>query len=574
MTIDGEQDIVMSAGQHRENTVRLLQSAPRKPTSQTACEFLAECLRVTDENQDKTVRVDFDSTPDRPPIGGRYEILELLGKGGAGNVFLAEHLTLGKKVAVKVITSREGEAQERLGMEARACAALSHPGLVSVIDYGIDDDGSPFIAMEFVKGESLEARLRKGPLSPQRALGIVKQAANALGHAHQQGVIHRDIKPSNLIVWTGPDGNALVKIVDFGIAKAILPEGEMQRLTNTGNVLGSPSYMSPEQIRGEEVDERSDIYSLGCLFYELLTGTKAFRGDSMLATMTLHLESNPAPLKTVKPDLKSIEDLDSILSRCLARDKESRFSSMSELESAIKQIENRWQKSDSRKISLLSVRWLTVVLLTAIVTATATWHSKPDSARQSSPSSKSGSPDNEEKQRTAFKSPAEIVSLPEKYAARLARAEVLYYSENTQAAYKIYQNAFDQAFTHGEPDHVQLALGLFAMDAARETSDLNQAAKILASLKVPLARAESGDESTTDLAFPAAAILYYDGSLQFDLAMAEENAERRTKLIRNSAEYCSRALNLLKNNRDPDDGSLVLRIRSKLKEIASWRPPS
>ncbi|MBK9143453.1 MAG: serine/threonine protein kinase [Candidatus Melainabacteria bacterium] len=530
---------------------------------------------MPDANQDKTVKVDSQSTPERPPIGGRYQIVELLGKGGAGSVYLAEHLSLGKKVAVKIITSREDEARERLAMEARACAALDHPGLVSVIDYGIDDDGSPFIAMEFVKGESLEALLRQGSFAPPRALSIVRQAADALAHAHKQGVIHRDIKPSNLIVWTDQDGDDAVTIVDFGIAKALLPEGEMQRLTSTGNVLGSPSYMSPEQIRGEEIDERSDIYSLGCLLYELLTGTKAFRGDSLLATMTLHLESSPAPIETVKPDLKNIRDLSSILSRCLARDKDNRFASMKELESAIEQFENLRKKSASRKNSLSSVPAIAAPLLTAIVAATAAWHLKPVAEEIHRPGQtfKSESKPGSERRRSTIIPPGKLSSMTEKYAPRLAKAEVLYYSDNARAAYKIYQETFEEAFTSQAPDEFQLALGLFAMDAARESSDLNQAAKILASLKEPLARAENGEKDTAGLSFLAASVLYYDGALHFDLAKSEKDIERRTRLVRTAAEYCSRSLNLLTNSKDPDERALVLRVKTKLKEIAGWRRP-
>ncbi|HEY4451005.1 MAG TPA: protein kinase [Solirubrobacteraceae bacterium] len=227
----------------------------------------------------------------RRTLAGRYELLEVLGRGGMGVVYRAQDLVLRRTVAVKVLPAELAEEQPahvaRFEREARAAASLAHPRIVAVFDTGIDE-GTRFIAMECVSGASLAAVLGdRAPLDPASAARIGEQVADALAAAHAAGLVHRDIKPANVML--GADG--AVKVLDFGIARA---DGHTT-LTQEQSVLGSAAYMAPEQAQGERADERSDIYSLGCLLYALLTGRPPFAGDSAAAVLHQHLSADPRP---------------------------------------------------------------------------------------------------------------------------------------------------------------------------------------------------------------------------------------------------------------------------------------
>jgi hypothetical protein len=228
----------------------------------------------------------------RRTLAGRYELLEVLGRGGMGVVYRAQDLVLRRTVAVKVLPAELAEEQPahvaRFEREARAAASLAHPRIVAVFDTGIDD-GTRFIAMECVSGASLAAILAdRAPLDPARAAKIGEQVADALAAAHAAGLIHRDIKPANVML--AEDGS--VKVLDFGIARA---HGHTT-LTQEQSVLGSAAYMAPEQAQGERADERSDIYSLGCLLYAMLTGRPPFAGDSAAAVLHQQVSADPRPL--------------------------------------------------------------------------------------------------------------------------------------------------------------------------------------------------------------------------------------------------------------------------------------
>lgn len=271
-------------------------------------------------------------------LGGKFEVLSLLGSGGMGNVYKAVQKPVGRYVALKVLHSEKltkNQSVLRFQQEAKAAAALSHPNVVGFFDYGLTEDNIPYIVMDFVEGMPLDQALREqGTLPVDRFIRLFTEACDALDHAHQKGVIHRDIKPSNLMLTNRSDGTETVKILDFGIAK-LMPsasEGaEKVSLTQTGEVFGSPQYMSPEQCNGGEMDARSDIYSLGCVMYEALAGRPPVRGDNIVQTVYKHTHEKPPSLKTVRPDLDIPEQLEVLVLKALEKEPAMRFPSMSVL---------------------------------------------------------------------------------------------------------------------------------------------------------------------------------------------------------------------------------------------------
>src|SRR5712691_6228115 len=228
---------------------------------------------------------------------GPYEIIAPLDAGGMGEVYRARDPRIGRDVATKVLPASFSQGRDRLRrfeQEARAAGALNHPTLLTVYDVG-EQNGTPYLVSELLEGETLRTRLLGGPLSPRRAIDYAIQIARGLAVAHGRGIVHRDIKPENIFITK--DGR--VKILDFGLAKLRLPnEGGSQAPTRAhhtepGAVMGTVGYMSPEQIRGEEVDQRSDIFSLGAVLYEALAGRAPFKRDSSPETMTAILKEEP-----------------------------------------------------------------------------------------------------------------------------------------------------------------------------------------------------------------------------------------------------------------------------------------
>ena len=257
----------------------------------------------------------------------RYELGPVLGQGGMAKVHQGLDRQLGRQVAIKVLAppfDRDREFVERFQREARAAAGLSHPNIVAVFDSG-SDDGTHYIVTELVEGETLADRLRRdGPIPQAEAVAVAVDIARALAAAHERGLIHRDIKPGNVMLL--PD--ARVKVVDFGIARA----AGSDTLTNTGVVLGSTAYLSPEQASGKPVDERADLYALGCVLYEMLTGRVPFSADTPIATMYRHVNEDPPPPSTFAQIPSELED---IVMRALEKDPKHRFTSASELEAAL-----------------------------------------------------------------------------------------------------------------------------------------------------------------------------------------------------------------------------------------------
>jgi eukaryotic-like serine/threonine-protein kinase len=271
-------------------------------------------------------------------LAERYRIERLISRGGMGAVFEATQLGLDRRVAIKMLLpalSRDEKVQERFRREARSVASLQHPNIVRIYDYGISDHG-PYIVMEFLRGMSLRQLLRQGPLSIGHAVGVMEQICSAISTAHASSIIHRDLKPDNIIIEEQSDGQITAKVLDFGIAKMREAQTEEadENLTGT-NIIGSPAYMSPEQSMGLELDARSDIYTLGLVIYEMLTGTTPF-GKAATPAMLIHqVNTVPSPMSQSRSEVS--EALDAVVMKALAKDRELRFTSVTEFARTLRQ---------------------------------------------------------------------------------------------------------------------------------------------------------------------------------------------------------------------------------------------
>lgn len=303
-------------------------------------------------------------------ISDVLRIKSKLGKGGMGDVYLAQHILTKKDLAVKFLAPQQNLQEQRwkrFQQEARVLARLDHPGIIRVMDFGLSSEYGPYMVMEYFDGEPLDSMIsRKKSLDPDFVAEVSRQVAEALEHAHAMGVIHRDIKPSNILVKTIPDAPPVVRIVDFGIAKENLVEKDELTLTQTGQLLGSPLYMSPEQCIGDKCDERSDIYSLGCVMYEALTGHTPFVGKTYADTIIKHQKENPAPIPN---SLNVAPDVQKIVTCALEKKPSDRFRSMAELKNALAgYLKGRGvYVRRSKRSSLKLVGYTVIILILAVV---------------------------------------------------------------------------------------------------------------------------------------------------------------------------------------------------------------
>ncbi|MCC6980670.1 MAG: protein kinase [Candidatus Melainabacteria bacterium] len=306
-------------------------------------------------------------------VANRYKILAQIGEGGMGSVYKAQDLFLKRTVALKLLHSEIAQKPvlvQRFQKEVEATAKLAHDGIVKVQDMGLSESGAPFMVMDLIDGKGLDEILKeKGHLPVEESLRIAHQIADAIGHAHERGVVHRDLKPSNVIVLKDASGKSTIKIVDFGIAKLLESEGENDKLTKTGDIFGSPQYMSPEQCRGEALDQRADIYSIGCVLFEMLTGKTAFCAENAVQTILKHLnEARPELDKKLAVPSSVV----AIIDKCLEKKKEERYGSCTSLKSDIekaasgKSVKTRSKFLKGKRAAVLAGSILMIALLAYI----------------------------------------------------------------------------------------------------------------------------------------------------------------------------------------------------------------
>ena len=272
-------------------------------------------------------------------LNGKYRISEKLGEGSMGSVYLAEHIGLQKRVALKVLHSDllVGEdAVQRFRREGIAAGKFSHPNAIQIFDFDEADGSVFFLAMEFIQGPNLKEFLaRHGPLEAPRAIEVIRQVLQALAEAHTHGIVHRDLKPENIMILEGSGGQLTVKVLDFGLSKLVNRPVGASLQTMPGVIMGTPLYMAPEQAGGEVVDARSDLYAVGLILYELMAGASPYAGESFTEIIIKQATEMPPPLAEARPGLRVPADLDAILQKSLAKQKEDRFQSCAEMLEAL-----------------------------------------------------------------------------------------------------------------------------------------------------------------------------------------------------------------------------------------------
>jgi serine/threonine-protein kinase len=272
-------------------------------------------------------------------VDKKYELLELCGTGGMGSVYKATQLSTQRVVAVKMLLphlANEGPSLRRFQLEAKAASRIDHPNSITVYDFGVWQDQA-YLVMEYVEGPSLSQLIReKGKIPLIESLPIFRQACAGLGAAHRLGIYHRDVKPSNFMVIPTVDG-VVTKVCDFGLVKLKVTEGDT--ITGTGEVFGSPPYMSPEQCLGRTIDERSDIYGLGCLIYETLTGVVPIKGANPLDTMRKQVSSPPLPLTLPDVDAATAFQAKLLVEKSLSKEPADRFQTMKQLGEALDELQ-------------------------------------------------------------------------------------------------------------------------------------------------------------------------------------------------------------------------------------------
>jgi serine/threonine protein kinase len=275
-------------------------------------------------------------------VNDRFRIVSMLARGGMGKVYRAEQAPLGREVALKVLNTNysgdsDPEFHKRFFLEASICSKLTHPNTVTIFDYGRTDDDVYYIAMELLEGRTLHRALREeGPFGADRAIAVARQICRSLREAHGLGVIHRDLKPANVYLVRHGDENDFVKVLDFGLVKNVDDKGE--DLTQTGLFMGSPKYMSPEQIRGERADARADVYSLGVMIYEMVTGKVPFDRPNSVNILMAHVHEAPPTFAEMNPNVTISPVLEAIVMKCLNKQASDRYGSMEELLIAMKVI--------------------------------------------------------------------------------------------------------------------------------------------------------------------------------------------------------------------------------------------
>ena len=261
-------------------------------------------------------------------VGERYRIVSRIGVGGMGAVYRAEHTMMRRDLAIKVLLPELGGKEEfarRFEREAESASRLTHPNIITTTDFGRTAEGSLFLVMEFLAGESLSSAISAGPMPPARALAIQRQILRALEHAHAAGIVHRDLKPENIMLVERDGQRDVVKILDFGIAKVTQPQSGGEALTQAGVIFGTPEYLSPEQALGEAVDARADIYAAGVILYEMLAGRRPFENEDKVKIISMHLAHTPPRIHDANPNVDVPLLLEQAVMQALEKSREHRF---------------------------------------------------------------------------------------------------------------------------------------------------------------------------------------------------------------------------------------------------------
>jgi serine/threonine-protein kinase len=262
-------------------------------------------------------------------LDGRYRVAKKVGEGGMSFVYLATDVATQERYAIKVLSaalSEDANAMARLRREAALGMRLAHANVCHIMRLGETEDGLVYVVMPFVEGEILADRTnRLGQIPLAEAAAFVRDMAAGLHVAHQLKIVHRDLKPENIMICARPDGREYAVVMDFGLAKERKAEGELQKLTATGIILGTPEFMSPEQLRGKPLDARTDIYSLSLMVYEMLTGKLPFQGRTQQEMMIARLRSDPTPLRKMRPDLDLPDSIERVLNRAMQRNPDDRY---------------------------------------------------------------------------------------------------------------------------------------------------------------------------------------------------------------------------------------------------------
>lgn len=303
-------------------------------------------------------------------LAERYEILSVLATGGMGVIYLARHVVLNQRVAIKMLQTEQMDENNfrRFKREAETLSTLEHPNIVHLRDYGTSSHGQPYMVLDYIDGRSLTQIInQEGPLQVDTALEIFIQLTDALGQAHDKGILHRDLKPGNIMITIeGARNLPHAQIIDFGIAR-VGSEQTMQQLTGTGEILGSPAYMSPEQALGNVLDARTDIYSLGCVLFESLTGVPPFEGATAVDVISKHLKDLPPKLSERSKHSFS-KDLESIVDQCLQKDPKDRIQTMQEFRDKLATVDTKAAiKPETKTEAKKSIRQLATLMLTACV---------------------------------------------------------------------------------------------------------------------------------------------------------------------------------------------------------------
>src|SRR5580692_1669314 len=278
-------------------------------------------------------------------VNDRFRITDVLARGGMGKIYRAEQAPLGRVCALKVLSpssgagEHDGEFHKRFFLEASIASKLTHPNTVTIFDYGRTEDDIYYMAMEYLEGHTLHRAIREaGHFPEERAAHVARQICRALREAHSLGVIHRDLKPANIFLVEHGDETDFVKVLDFGLVKNVSGDGKGEDLTQAGLFMGSPKYMAPEQIRGDRVDARTDIYALGIIMYEMITGKVPFDRPNSVNILMAHVNEEAPAMRQMNPNITLSPAFEETVMRCMAKDPDQRFRSMDEVLAALKRV--------------------------------------------------------------------------------------------------------------------------------------------------------------------------------------------------------------------------------------------